>query len=401
LGKTPFDIAELIRKYLLKTATQEEEIALQQWLQEDENHQHILESFKEGEIIRQEFNYVDGIDLKVAWGAIEEKQREHLTGKHRNKRLQWLAYAASLVLLIGAVYIAQLYISSEHNRETKIQVSKAMVDIPAGTEKGILTLANGKKINLGGSKSIVEQLGGIKIEDREGNVVRYQADENVNAADVNELIVPKGATYSIVLEDGTQAWLNAGSVLKFPARFNGNERRVLLEGEGYFSVAADKSRPFFVTANGAEIHALGTAFNVQTYDNGFKTTLTEGAVKVTVAQQIQRLYPGEEASLENGKLIVRAADLEKTTAWRNGYFYFNGDDIATINAQLARWYDITVVYQAKPDNRQFTGTIKRNLTLLQACEVLKALTHMDYQLVDRKLIVMPKGGLLKENKTEN
>ncbi len=99
----------------------------------------------------------------------------------------------------------------------------------------------------------------------------------------NVITTPRGSQYSIVLPDGSKVWLNAASSLKFPVVFNGNERKIELDGEGYFKVAPDKNKPFKVVTGNQMVQALGTTFNVNAYSDEVvvSTTLVEGSVVVT------------------------------------------------------------------------------------------------------------------------
>lgn len=98
----------------------------------------------------------------------------------------------------------------------------------------------------------------------------------------NTLFIPRGGEYQITLADGTKVWMNSDSKLIFPVRFPGNKREVILEGEAYFEVAHDTTRPFYVKACGIDIRATGTAFNVMAYGNEpeCKVTLVEGGVNI-------------------------------------------------------------------------------------------------------------------------
>src|SRR5690606_41282091 len=103
--------------------------------------------------------------------------------------------------------------------------------------------------------------------------------------------------YQLLLSDGTKVWLNAASSLKFPTSFEGNERRVELNGEGYFEVAHNPAKPFHVNSNEIDVQVLGTHFNIMAYaDEAFvKTTLLEGSFKIIKAGESLVIAPGRQA----------------------------------------------------------------------------------------------------------
>ena len=210
----------------------------------------------------------------------------------------------------------------------------------------------------------------------------------------------------MVLPDGTRAWLNAASVLRFPIAFTGSERRVQLSGEAYFDVAKDPAMPFRVEAtdaNGREmntVEVMGTEFNVNAYENEptVKTTLVEGKVKVSNGGRNGSLQPviltnGMQSiySLDlgtAGNFQLRQVDTDDVVAWKNGLFNFNNADIKSVMRQLARWYDVDVVYEGALPNEKFDGEISRNSTLSEVFKILE-LSAIHFKVEGRKVTVMP------------
>lgn len=82
---------------------------------------------------------------------------------------------------------------------------------------------------------------------------------------MNTLCTPAGQRAQLILQDGTEVWLNAKSKLIYPARFTGDKRNVTIEGEAFFKVAKDPSRPFIVSTHDVDMKVLGTQFNVCSY----------------------------------------------------------------------------------------------------------------------------------------
>ena len=133
------------------------------------------------------------------------------------------------------------------------------------------------------------------------------------------------------------------------------------------------------------VDVLGTRFNIMAYGDEatVKTTLLDGAVKVlSSGKAAVTLAHGEQAELgQDGEIKVRPnADMDETMAWKDGWFYFHNTDIKTVMRQLARWYNIQIVY-SKNIEQGFYAKIPRNTNL---STVLKALTltgslHIDIE----------------------
>ncbi|HYH55312.1 MAG TPA: FecR domain-containing protein, partial [Anseongella sp.] len=204
------------------------------------------------------------------------------------------------------------------------------------------------------------------------------------------------------LPDGSGAWLNAASSIRFPAMFTGPERKVEITGEVYFEITSQYrdsdsgqvSIPFIVIANNQAVEVLGTHFNINAYPNegAIKTTLLEGAVKVTRVSAHKSLFlkPGQQSLVPadlSKPLKVSRADLESTIAWKNGQFHYNMEGIATIMRQVERWYDVEVVYEGSIPKNKFVGTVSRDLSLARFLDIL-SYTGVNFRIEGRKIVVL-------------
>ncbi len=142
-----------------------------------------------------------------------------------------------------------------------------------------------------------------------------------------------------------------------------------------------------------KVSVLGTDFNVMAYadEKAINTTLLKGSVRVSEGSQITQLKPGQQASLNNSEkqFTVGAGDIQKAVAWKNGLFQFDNTDLSTIMRQLARWYDIEIIYQAKPDNTPLGGSISRNLNLNGVLGLLEANGINHFKIEGKKVFVLP------------
>lgn len=208
----------------------------------------------------------------------------------------------------------------------------------------------------------------------------------------NTISTPRGGQYQVVLADGSSVWLNSESFLRFPTDFMGKERRVEISGEAYFEIVKNKAMPFVVSINGAEVQVLGTHFNVKAYKDEtlLKTTLLEGSVKFVAGHTTLTLKPGQQSQLkEDGDVnVLSGVDVDKVVAWKNGYFDFDGEDLATITKQLSRWYDIEVIGTGKIDDR-FYAEIPRNTKLSDVLHALELTGKVHFLIDGKKVMVKP------------
>lgn len=319
-------------------------------------------------------------------------------GKHFIHRFRWAA-AAIFLLLAGGIGLLQL-----HNQSLKQSSSAHVVakhykgDADPGHDGALLKLSNGRIIMVDTAKNgLIAMDGKVAVYKQNGRIV-YKGTSD--AIVYNEIMTGKGRQWSATLPDGSVAWLNAMSSIRYPLHFTGTERLVTLTGEGKFKVVHNKKIPFRVVVGGQVVEDIGTEFNINAYtdEKDIKTTIAEGSVSIRFfakaamgAGQEVRLKAGQQAETNNTGLIkvTNDVDIQKAMAWSNGLFSFDGETIETVMRQLARWYDVEVAYEGKASDTHFGGEISRNQTLAQ---VLKGLESMKVHFrieEDKRIVVMP------------
>jgi len=304
--------------------------------------------------------------------------------------LRWAA-AAMIVMLAGGTYFYLQY----KDKELPVPAGvTAHQDVAPGGNRAMLTLANGTTVMLDSAQNgIVAQQGATHVVKLANGQIAYNVTGAAIASmEFNTMVTPRGGQYQVTLPDGTRVWLNAASSLKYPVCFKGAERSVELTGEAYFEVAADVQHPFKVLTNNMEIQVLGTHFNVMAYtdEKNINTTLLEGAVKIVQGTAGQVLHPGQQAVLDKQTTMIQLknADIQQVVAWKNGYFQFDGADLPALLRQIARWYDLDIIYEGTVTEHEFVGRISRNSHLSSVLKALQ-LSDIHFRIDGKKLIVLP------------
>lgn len=211
-----------------------------------------------------------------------------------------------------------------------------------------------------------------------------------SVAEFREVRTHAGVVSSLRLADGTQVWLNGGSVLKYPTAFTGSVRQVELEGQGYFEVAKDRSKPFIVQVDPAySIEVLGTTFTISAYkdDDRIETTLVEGSVKLhtrslTGTERVDLLKPNEKAAFQkqSGAMEIAAVDPLYETAWKDGMIIFRNHPMAHVLKVLERHYHVRFeVFGEEPLQSIITARFKDE-TLAQVMEYLRLASCIRYEI---------------------
>lgn len=303
---------------------------------------------------------------------------------------------AAAACFIGLLTLASILLFRSNPKkeiaETKSSNNVYKNDVLPGGDKAILKLADGSTIVLDEAlNGALAKQGNTKVIKLNGKL-NYNASTGANEVLYNTISTPRGGKYQIELPDGSQVWLNAASSLHFPTAFVGKERRVEITGEAYFEVAKNKAMPFIVSVNGAQVLVLGTHFNVMAYSDeaSVKTTLLEGAVKFVKGNVTNILKPGQQSQLlKSGQVkVVVEVDVDEVVAWKNGMFNFQGEDIGTVVRQLARWYNVDVVYDRTIDDL-FYAKIPRSTKLSEVLRLLELTGKVHFEINGRKVTVKP------------
>ena len=373
---------ELIQKYLAGECTAEEKSLVESWHLKDLSESTYSPAKQQIDAVHQ---------------RMQSALAQHIRSSRRRpitKRIWFRVAAAALV----AGIIATAYLFYIQPRSTGNHAALAVQStILPGHDGAVLTLDDGRKMVLDSlSNGLVTIQHGTKLLLNNGQLT-YEAD-NTNAITgaYNIISTPRGRQFKIILPDGSQVWLNAASSIRYPVAFTGDERKVYITGEGYFEVAKNPSMAFTVQANDMQVQVLGTHFNINAYsdEEAIKTTLLEGAVKVTKDAATALLKPGQQAAIPSSSatsgpgIQVQIVNIEQVIAWKNGVFDFQNATLEKIMRQLARWYDIEVAYEKGIPDIEFEGAINRQNELAEVLRILERL-GVHFKLEGRRLTVLP------------
>lgn len=224
-----------------------------------------------------------------------------------------------------------------------------------------------------------------------------QLTESFSAETVETRVNPKGQKSVIYLEDGTKVWLNSESKLTYNVSYHdASIREVYLEGEAFFDVASDPSKPFVVHTSDIFIRVLGTAFNVKSYsnDNTIETTLLHG--KVTIESKGNKrpdraytLSPNERAVFEKNEqqITIAKVNAKSSTSWTKEQLDFDEEPIDEVLVELERWFNIEIDAPERGSlHCKLTASIKDE-TLEEVLEFLKVTHQIEYTIENGKVTI--------------
>lgn len=265
-------------------------------------------------------------------------------------------------------------------------------DLDPGKTAARLVLADQSEIRLDSQStgSVTKQPGAILQADK--GELKYVPQVSNTDITFNEMHTGRGNTFCVQLPDGSRAWLNASSTIRYPTSFTSDKRSVSITGEVYFEVKPNPQQPFFVEANKKEIiEVLGTEFNVKAYesDSAITTSLLSGSIHIRKSADSSTaivLKPGQVSMLIQDQFKVTVADTAQIAAWKKGNFYFNNATVLEFMQELERWYDFETIYPEGIPDIRLSGSMSRKLKLSQILEVIENL-GMQSQIEDRKVTI--------------
>jgi hypothetical protein len=265
--------------------------------------------------------------------------RRSLAKRTNAKHLQpsiWIKYAVAACLLLFVISTTFLYL----NRPNKDKM--ALEQIIVGNKlssQNIQLITGGESFDFEENVDIVVDNGFIYIE-KSDITIRMGSDE------LNRIIVPFGKRCKVKLSDGTQVWLNAGSILDFPAKFEREGRKVCLEGEAYVEVTHWDNNPFYVQTNNFDLKVLGTKFNISVSDDFPKlVALVEGCVELTENHSSCKLYPGEVAFYGTTDVFVKEkSDITKYVSWVDNYIILENKPLTEVLKYIERYYNYSFCF---------------------------------------------------------
>jgi transmembrane sensor len=396
-------IASLIAGYIRHTLTAEEHDELDEWVGENDENMRLFEEVTDEALSQRDIEFMAAADKQPVLSRLKAKLNFATPAPRRRffSRIWHYAVAAAVVLLLGT---ALFWLNRNRNNETTpstLAVTEKP-DVQPVYDQATLILADGRTVKLDEAQNGTLGTEGNTSITKENGKLSYIA---ANTGNVNQLqpntLVTRGGSYLLTLSDGSKAWLNSASSITYPAVFTGNERRVAISGEVYFEVASAKAKgpnfgkPFIVEVKGKDmaVEVLGTHFNINSYDDEsvIKTTLLEGAVKVSAKGKSSFLKPEQQAQVNSAGNIetISGVDVMSVTAWKDGMFRFKDYNIKKVMKEIERWYDVDVEFAGNQSNVGYTGILPRNIPVSKILDVLVETGGVHFEIEGKRIKVLP------------
>ena len=374
----PFLLASWIAKSMAGELSDEELQLLDEWRMASGRNRQLYDRIVSREGWESKQKHFTAFDKVSGWQGYSKKLK-----KTEKKAIRWrvfLRYAAVLLIPLGATVYGVL-----HSGEETVSLAELNAITPGGS-RAELVLPSGEVVDLVEKSGVISR-GENTVINNEGKTLSYKSTGNQAPMDslrYNEVIVPKGGEYQLVLSDGTLVYLNSMTKVRFPERFSEKCREVEVCGEAFFEVKPDTALPFIVKTQGMRVKVLGTTFNVKAYPDELKlyTTLVEGKVEV-FSDYLHRgvmLYPGEQAVSDSSEIQKRQVNVQPYISWKEGKFVFINAPLGEICKQIARWYDVEIQFADNEIGKVcFTGAILKFRPLEDLLDMIEVTSRVQYR----------------------
>jgi len=382
-------IIYLLSKKLKHPLSKEEEEEIQSWKKISSKNEKLFQELTTGPSVRFLLKELQKYNVERSIDRLKHQMVRH----HTKRRWSYYVVAASIILAIGLGALMSRYHDSFYELyRNDIQPGQyvAQLTLPDGSSIALDSMQIGETASRNGMVITKSGNGKISCNYSASGIDQPETNQPPN---FNTISTPLGGEYQVILPDGSTVWLNANSTLKFPSQFQKSERYIELIGEGYFEIKNNDHAPFKVAVNKQIITVLGTKFNVLAYheEDIIRTTLLEGAIKISTSKSNHILKPGQEARVhkDSEHMEVFPGDINEAIAWKNGYFIFNNENIKTIMQKVSRWYNVEVVYEGDVNEIAVGGMFSKTKSLQKLLKSFQSTGQIRYKIIGRRVIIMP------------
>lgn len=329
----------------------------------------------------------------LLWTRIKDSNK--ILQMQRNRRFRsfiWMVAASVTVLIIFSIS----YIYTNVNKTPDVEaIAREMAVTPEADD--IQLVLPDKQIPISGQESQIEyDAKGTVVVNSEKIADAFQSSANSSkrSLEFNQLIVPNGKRSTLILEDGTKVWVNAGSRIVYPVAFADKKREIYVNGEVFLEVAPDKNRPFVVKTKEMDVQVLGTSFNVMAYetDESASVVLVTGSVQVdTRDDEDFRLEPNRMFSYHKGECDIKDVNVNDYILWKDGLYTYRSEHLSVILDRLSRYYGKKISYKSDVADLRCSGKLDMQEDLEVVLDGLSQTAPILYKKVGEEYILVKVG----------
>lgn len=334
-----------------------------------------IEFFEKVKINERDFS-----DTDLLYQKIHQSISNHRKTRRRIVYYLSTAAAVALLLIVGTLFFNKESMPSDITTEQIIGKTLPGEDVQLLIGGDVITL---------NPDSEIEQADGQMSYTDSTNTKKTIKTEDVQ---MNKLIVPNGKRSSLILADGSKIWINSGTEVEFPSKFDKKTREIYVNGEIYIDVTESKKQPFIIHTSTFDVEVFGTSFNVSAYDDDEETSvvLVEGSVQLNTTDSSMKMLPNEMVKMSAGNISKQEIDVSLYTSWIKGVFIFDGTPISEVLKKVGRYYNISFSGTAEIPDKKITGKLYLSENIDDVLSSISLLTSTTYKREDNSIKLINK-----------
>jgi transmembrane sensor len=312
---------------------------------------------------------------------LQEAGKRSLTPAERDKLDNW--YAAFDV----SGKDLEVFHDSEHEEKVRTRLlDRIVAQIPESKQQPILKTFF---LNSGNWMKVAAVFAFFMISIPVYNYIKKTSERNIaDAAVLNISNAQTGKMLKVILEDGSEIWLNSGSELKYPRHFSAKNREIYLEGEAFFKIAHDQAKPFIVNSGRLKTTVLGTSFNIRAYSGLDRITVNVATGKVGITasgKTLCLLDPNQQICFHtrSGAFEVTQASAKLAASWQDGKITLDGASFKELSLVVKNTWGLTL--ETKSDRlaaANFKTTFNTNNKIEDVMKTISKMTDAKYRIRD-------------------
>ena len=338
--------------------------------------------------VKEQERKVEPAELDASWQEVAYRIAA-LRQKRTRQLYLYMAGSSVAAVLIGCMFWIGL--SLQTDKESDIERFAQSTEIRDTDRKEILLLVPGEdEIRIHNTNARINYGAGGEITVNSENILHEKRDE----IEYNQLIIPKGKRLQLTLSDGTKVWVNSGTRIVYPDRFERKKREIYVEGEVYLDVVRNEKAPFIVRTHEFQVQVLGTSFNVSAYptEKQSSVVLVEGSVHVTDEHKHETvLRPGQLADIQVGQLgEPRDVDVAPYVSWIHNMLMYENEPLEYVFRKLNLYYNQEFILTPDVADLRVSGKLDLKENIEDVLHAIAFAVPIVYEQTDEKTIVKKK-----------
>lgn len=324
----------------------------------------------------QKADEMEAAEVEASFRVVMGRVRKEKFVPSYRRIYRWTAAAA----VIAIALFGYLYEISEEQPSTTFDIALLDQNPLSISDNEVTLVTDQSAMNLKDSTSLeYDKTGASNAQQYLLNKINQVAQSEKTKT--HQIIVPKGKRANVTLSDGTKIYVNSGSKIIYPELFEGDKREVLVEGEVYLEVAANKKCPFIVKTRNFDIEVLGTAFNICAYreEKDASVVLVHGSVEVTTENKSKKqLKPNQLMSIHGNQASISQVDVSEYISWKDNLLLMERKSLSQIFAKLERYYGCTISSSQEIASMSLSGKLDLHSSITNVMDNLCLLLSLDY-----------------------